>query len=409
MARDGGQPAARAAGQDGLAEPLLAVDDVEAPPAPTTATGGAARNGEEADKGQAPGNTWVFIVPRIVMYMWPTSTVLQLKLLGCFLTIAVNRVVVIAIPLIYARVIDALSDVAHRTQGPDAQPVPYEEVLLPWALIWLAVYACQGGAGPGVTQLLFNVLWRPVQQASYSRVNMLIFDHIMRLDLGFHVMRKTGELIRVINRGTASIQTITDTLLFTVGPQAIDIVGATVVVGVSLSGWISAVLFTTTAVYIPMTVLLAELRMKQRRVVNVLDNEKSGKIADALLNYETVKYFTNERKESDSYRAATDALLAKNFEWLITQTMINLAQRAVLSTGLVVGTLLCLRGVARGEMNVGDVVLFVTMLGQLAGPLNSFGSSYKTVQKALVDMENIFEILDRPPTVQVRVDSGKEI
>lgn len=132
-----------------------------------------------------------------------------------------------------------------------------------------------------------------------------------------------------------------DTLLFTVGPQAIDIVGATVVVGVSLSGWISAVLFTTTAVYIPMTVLLAELRMKQRRcaaatdtsaastplqspfpprshppfplrmhrVVNVLDNEKSGKIADALLNYETVKYFTNERKESDSYRAATDALL----------------------------------------------------------------------------------------------------
>jgi len=304
------------------------------------------------------------------------------------------------VPVVYAKSINQLSEISTQITSEGGEPVSFVKALLPWPALWLSTYIIQGGAGQGLLSMLISFLWYPVQQRSYGRVSARAFAHLMELDLQFHVQRKTGEVVRKVNRGSSAVQTVASVVIFTVGPQALDIVSAAVVIWAKLSGWISAVVFVTTAVYIPLTVVMTDMRMKARRELNEKDNEKSARLTDALLNYETVKYFTNEERECDGFRGATEEYLSADFAWAKTNMAINTVQRCILSSGLVCGTLLCVRGVAAGEMSVGDVVLFVAMLNQLAQPLNSFGNSYRTIQRAFVDMENIFEILEREPLVK---------
>ena len=242
-------------------------------------------------------------------------------------------------------------------------------------------------------------LWIPISQASFRRVSLDVFSHVLRLDHGFHVRRRTGEILRIMDRGTASMQTLLGTVVFQIGPAIFDITAAAIFLALRLRAWIAVIVFTTLGAYIPMTVILTEWRGKFRRELNSLDNARGARATDALLNYETVKLFGNEPLEERQYAKAIDDYQGVDYKLSASMNALNVAQSGVVFVGMAAGMTVCTAGVADGSLTVGDVVLFVTLMQQLYAPLNFFGSYYRMLQSAMLDMEGIFDLLGTKPAI----------
>eukprot|EP00887_Chlorella_sp_A99_P000615 scaffold5.g615.t1 len=168
----------------------------------------------------------------------------------------------------------------------------------------------------------------------------------------------------------------------------------------NLQPWIAVIVFITLSSYIPMTIWLTEWRGKFRRELNRLDNAKGAKATDALLNYETVKYFGNEPLERRNFAAAIDAYQVEDYRLSASMNYLNVAQSLVIFSGMAAGLLVCTKGISNGTLTVGDAVLFVTLMQQLYAPLNFFGTYYRLIQQATIDMENMFDLLSQHPGIQ---------
>ncbi|KAG7668001.1 putative Heavy metal tolerance factor 1 [Nannochloris sp. 'desiccata'] len=361
-----------------------------------------------ANKRKQRNRSWVSLVGIAARYMWPTEITLQLRAAVCVVLIVALRLLNIAVPVTYKKVIDEFSNLTSLThpQGDEqpAGPFPFSTTFYPWVFTWLVLYFLQGGGGGGgAVGLLSNIrsyLWIPIGQASFRRASLDIFTHVLAMDHHFHLHRKTGELLRIMDRGTASIQTLLGTVLFQIGPAIFDIAAAAAFLAVRLKAWIAGIVFTTLGMYIPMTIALTEWRGAFRRDLNQLDNARGARATDALLNYETVKLFGNENLEERQYAAAIDAYQKVDFKLSASMNALNVAQSAVIFTGMAAGMVVCTLGVADGSLTVGDAVLFVTLMQQLYAPLNFFGTYYRMIQAAMLDMEGVFDLLSTKPTVQ---------
>ncbi|EFN52666.1 hypothetical protein CHLNCDRAFT_58798 [Chlorella variabilis] len=367
--------------------------------------------GEEEDVEQGKKkrkHSWVSLVGIAAKYMWPTdSLALQIRAWVCVLLIVMLRLLNLAVPILYKKVVDEFSYASARTHPTQGAPTTFKfgEVFLPWVLAYMVAYFFQGGSGGGAVGLVSNLrsyLWIPISQNSYRRATLDIFSHVLGMDLNFHLHRKTGELLRVMDRGTSSIQTMLSTVVFQIGPAIFDIAAASVYIALKLQPWIAVIVFVTLSGYIPMTIYLTEWRGKYRRELNRLDNAKArralpagAKATDALLNYETVKLFNNEALERHNFAAAIDAYQVEDYKLSASMNVLNVAQSVVIYTGMAAGLL----GIANGSLTVGDAVLFVTLMQQLYGPLNFFGTYYRMIQQAMLDMENMFELLGQHPAL----------
>ncbi|GFR40137.1 hypothetical protein Agub_g693, partial [Astrephomene gubernaculifera] len=273
----------------------------------------------------------------------------------------------------------------------------------PWVALYLGAVFFQGGAGGGIVGFINNVrsyLWIPVSQDAYRRISIRVFDHVMSLDLSFHLRRKTGEVTKVVDRGTSAMQNILSTILFNVLPQIFDVLAAATYLAQALEPTIAIIVFFTVGSYIPLTIAITEWRAKLRREMNSTDQIKSARATDALLNYETVKYFTNEKHESQCYAASIAAYQSAEFRSLSSINLLNVVQSGIMFAGIASGLLVCAGGVASHVLTVGDAVLFLSLMAQLYGPLNFFGSYYRTIQQYMIDMENLLELLGRRGGVQ---------
>ncbi|CAI2736982.1 unnamed protein product [Dicrocoelium dendriticum] len=183
-------------------------------------------------------------------------------------------------------------------------------------------------------------------------------------------------------------------MVFNIVPTIIDIFVGVGYFVVLYNAWYGTLVFATMAVYVGATVLVTEWRTKLRREMNKLDNQKSSKAVDALLNFETVKYFNAEQYEAKLFKEAF--IDYQRAEWRTTASLnlLNTIQNAVIITGLLIGTLLCSRDVVLGRLTVGDFVLFYTYLLQLYAPLGFFGTYYRMLQTSMTDMENMFELME---------------
>ena len=146
-------------------------------------------------------------------------------------------------------------------------------------------------------------------------------------------------------------------------------------------------MFVTLASYIPVTILLTEWRGRYRKQMIAADNAKSARMTDALLNYETVKYFTAEEYERDRYRDAIAAYQAIEYRLMASLAGLNVVQSTIIFGGTAAGLYVCAKGVAAGELRVGDAVLYLSLVAQLAVPLNWFGTFYRTIQQQMLDVE----------------------
>jgi len=358
--------------------------------------GGRRRAGGPAGRPAGPQGSWVRLIGTAAAMVWPDEPALQARAAACMVLLLASRCANLAAPAAYRALVNALAD-AGEGRAQQSHPALTAAVTL-----YLVVSFLQGGPGGMAMGLLNNLrsyCWIPVSQAAAARVSVDAFAHMLGMDLRFHLLRKTGELTRVMDRGTAAIQSLLSTVLFSILPQLIDIVAASIYIAAALQPWIALILFVCLASYIPITILLTEWRGAMRKDLNARDNVRAARVTDALLNYETVAFFTAEGVETARFGGAIREYQQVEMKVLASLALLNTIQSTIIWGGTAAGLALCARGVSEGSLRVGDCVLFLALMAQLTGPLNWFGTFYRSLQQSCIDAEGVFALLATAPTV----------
>ncbi len=327
-------------------------------------------------------------VASLLPYLWPKGDrgahVRVVLAVGCLIA---AKVATVYIPLVYSHAVDALSP-------------KNSFVVIPVALI--VGYGLLRVASAGFGELR-DAVFASVQQRTVRRVAVETFQHMHRLSLRFHLDRQTGGLSRAIERGTAGVQSVLRLAVFNVVPTLLEVLMVTAIIWRLFDWRFAAVTLAAVGVYIGFTVTFASWRVHFRRTMNDVDSEANTKALDSLLNYETVKYFGNEAHEAQRFDDAQRRYETAAVKTQVTLNMLNLGQAAIIALGLTAIMLMAANGVQDGSMTVGRFVLVNTYLMQLYQPLNFLGFVYNTIKQGVVDMEQMFrliqveqEIADRP-------------
>lgn len=246
----------------------------------------------------------------------------------------------------------------------------------------------------GVFGELRDAVFAKVTQRAIRRIALQVFAHLQRLSLRFHLERQTGGMSRDIERGTRGIGFLLNFMLFNILPTLLEIALVAFILLGRYHWSFAAVTFGTIAIYILFTLAVTEWRMVYRRSMNDLDSQANSKAIDALLNFETVKYFGNEKYEVARY----DRNLASWEESAIkNQTSLNLlnaGQGAIIAIGVALLMGMAANGVVTGQMSIGDLVLVNAYLIQLYAPLNFLGFVYREIKHSLADMEKMFTLME---------------
>ncbi|XP_011705031.1 PREDICTED: ATP-binding cassette sub-family B member 6, mitochondrial [Wasmannia auropunctata] len=336
-----------------------------------------------SDNASTWTNLW-YKTKTLAPFLWPKSDfLLQLRVIFCFMLLLCGRLINLYVPIYNKKIVDSVTIV----------PVEFRWDIV---LIYVAFKFLQGGGtgGMGVLNNLRSFLWIRIQQYTTREVEIELFRHLHGLSLRWHLGRKTGEVLRIMDRGTDSINNLLNYILFSIVPTIIDILVAVLFFITAFNKWFGLIVFTTMVLYIAATIAITEWRTKFQRRMNLADNAQKARSVDSLLNFETVKYYGAEAYEVECYRKAILDFQVQEWKSMITLNILNTLQNIIVCGGLLSGSLLCLHMVvAHQGLTIGDYVLFASYIIQLYVPLNWFGTYYRAIQKNFVDMENMFELL----------------
>ncbi|KAG5637231.1 hypothetical protein H0H81_005353, partial [Sphagnurus paluster] len=322
-------------------------------------------------------------IRRLGPYLWPTKDrYLQLLASLCIVILLLGRVINLAMPL-------ALGQLVRLLEKPSAQS--------PWPFLfgYVGLRFLQGSGGLAAIR---DALWAPVMQYSDREMSQLSFDHLLNLSFAWHTRRKTGEILRVLDRGAAINHTF-ELILFNIIPTFIDILIALVAFCILFEWTLGVVIFFVMFAYVSASVILTQWRTRIRRQMNDRDVVTRGIHTDCLLNYETVKYFGGEEHEGERYREALREYQTLEYKVIISLNLLNMVQNLIITVGLLIGSMLVAYRVTKGESDSGSFVVFITYLAQLYGPLNQLGYIYRSVNQSLVDTEKLLALLNEPTEV----------
>ncbi|XP_035533096.1 ATP-binding cassette sub-family B member 6, mitochondrial [Morone saxatilis] len=320
----------------------------------------------------------------LLPYVWPKGTVaLQGLVLLCIGLLAAERLVNVLVPVYSKNIVNELSAGGGWTS------------LTATVCIYTLLKFLQGG-GAGTSGFISNLrqfMWIKVQQFTSRGIQVCLFSHLHALSLRWHLERRTGDVLRSVDRGTSSINNLLSYILFSILPTICDIIIAIIYFVSYFSVWFGFIVFACMVVYLTCTILITEWRTKYRREMNNQDNKAKSRAVDSLLNFETVKYYNAEDYEVRCFEEAI--LKYQHCEWKSSASLalLNQTQNIIIGSGLLAGSLLCAYLVSEGQFQVGDYVLFGTYIIQLYTPLNWFGTYYRLIQSAFVDMENMLALL----------------
>ena len=301
------------------------------------------------------------------------------------------KVANVGIPLVLKDIVDALDINGH------------EELLLP--LSFLLIYGLLKLASSLFNELRDAVFAR-VRHGAMRSVSLKVLEHLHRLSLRFHLERKTGGLSRDIDRGTRSVSSLMNFMVFSILPTLVEITLVAIILLTRYDIWFAIVTFVAVISYILFTMVVTEWRMKYRIAMNKFDSVANTQAIDSLLNYETVKYFGNEGYELARYDESL-----KDWESLAVKSQtslsaLNFGQSVIIAAGVTVIMILAAQGVVDGSMTLGDLVLVNAFLLQLFIPLNFLGVVYSQLKHALADMHLMFDVLNKDPEIVDRPDAS---
>jgi ATP-binding cassette subfamily B protein len=296
------------------------------------------------------------------------------------------KLLTIYVPILYKQAVDALSPTNIVVAAPVALIIAYG----------LARVISQG------FNELRTAVFAKVSQRAIRRLALSAFRHLHTLSLRFHLERRTGGLSRAIERGTSGIDFLLSFMLFNVVPTVFEML---VVCGIlwRLYNWtFAAVIFATILIYITFTFSVTDWRVRVRREMNERNSEANSKAVDAMLNFETVKFFANEEYEARRYDASLQGYERAAVKSDTSLAALNLGQATIIAIGLVAVMTLAGEGVAAAEMTVGDFVLVNAYLMQLYTPLSFLGVVYRNIKQSLTDIEQMTALLAVKPEIEDR-------
>ena len=256
--------------------------------------------------------------------------------------------------------------------------------------------------GSAASGELRDALFAKVQQRAVRVAALRTFRHLHALSLRFHLDRQTGGLARALDRGMVGIQSVLRLAVFNVVPTVIELLLVTGIIWHLFDWRFAAITFAAVASYALFTMTFAGWRARIRRTMNDTDNDASTKALDSLLNFETVKYFGNEPHEAARYDGALARYERAAVRVQVSLNYLNIGQAFIIALGLTLIMLLAAREVGAGAMTVGQFVLVNTYLMQLYQPLGFLGMVYMTIRQGIVDMEQMFRLLDEAQEIADR-------
>ena len=323
---------------------------------------------------------------RMLPYIWQYRGRVMLALMS----LVFSKLALVGVPLVLKEIVDSLDNPEGRM------------LVLPVTL--LLAY--------GVLRLfssMFNelrdALFAKVRYHAMRRLSNQVLQHLYRLSLRFHLERNTGGISRDLERGTQSISSILNYMVFNIIPTVAEFI---LVAFILLRGYevkFTLVTFATVFVYIGFTLAVTNWRMHFRHSMNRLDSEANTQAIDGLINYETVRYFNNEAYELDRYDRTLSEWETAAVKSQSSMSLLNFGQGAIIAIGVTLIMFYATQGVVDGHMSLGDLVLVNTLMLQLFMPLNFLGIIYRAVRYALADMDRIFDLLDQEEEIRDRPDA----
>ena len=345
-----------------------------------------------SDRPDAPpeGEGWATL-KRFLPYLWPRDDpALRVRIVVAMGLVLAAKVATLALPFAYKGAVDAMDTSGTADAMAEGAKV---------AVALVAAYVLGR-----FTALMFdnfrNVAFERVGQLATLRLAEDVFRRLHRLSLRFHLARRTGEVTKIIERGTKSIDQMLYFLLFNIAPTVIELVAVGIIFYLNFGWELVAATGVTVVLYIATTRWITEWRTKLRREMNDLDGTALHRAVDSLLNFETVKYFGAERREEARYSQAAQAYALAAVKSENSLALLNIAQSG-LTNALMAGAMAyTVWGWSKGELTVGDLVFVNTYLMQLFRPLDLLGWVYRTIRQGLVDMAAMFRLIDTSVEVE---------
>jgi ABC-type transport system involved in Fe-S cluster assembly fused permease/ATPase subunit len=334
----------------------------------------------------------------VIRRLWPEVWRYRVRVGTALVFLIAAKLANIGVPLVMKDLIDKL----------DVKPAP---LLIPLMLL-LAYGALR--LSTSLFQELRQIVFARVLARTSRTITLRVFEHLHALSLRFHLDRRTGGVARDVERGMSATSDLLDWTIYTILPTLLEIA---LVCGILIARYdwsFTAITLATLVVYIAFTFSITEWRMRYYRAANAADTEANERAVDSLLNYETVKYFGNERHEFERYDGSLIKYEESTVKSLKTLAVLNIGQASIVAAGLTLLLWRAAAGVVAGTMTLGDFVLVNAFLIQLSIPLNYLGMVYRQVKQALINIERMFvllgeqrEVADVPDAPPLAVHGGE--
>ena len=332
------------------------------------------------------------VLRNVVPYLWPKDLPwVRKRVVWAMVALVLSKVVTVATPFFYRDAVDALA----------GEGVPMFAL---GAISLTIVYGLARMMGIGFAQLRDAVFARVAQRA-LRMLALETFNHIHRLSMRYHITRKTGGLSRIIERGVKGVDFLLRFLLFSIGPLILELIMVGVILTILFDVTYLLVVAITIAFYVWFTFAVTEYRVKLRRQMNDQDTDANQKAIDSLLNYETVKYFGAEAREAGRYDGAMAGYEIAAIKTNYSLAFLNFGQAVIITAGLVGVMVMAAIGVQNGTLTVGDFVMVNAYMIQITVPLNFLGTVYREIRQALVDMGQMFDLLEQPAEINDKPDA----